>query len=189
MSINYPRTLIASNSPRSTPIIAQTCDFHFIYQVLHHFIYALINAIIYKNIPYIFLTPIAMRMTQWGSKNLGDKGLSAIQILRSFYGPSMYINTAEKVSGIPSSWPGYILQIGSTGEDVKIIQRQLNAIANNYPALPKLKVDGIYGPKTAAAVKKFQEVFRMPISGKVNYPTWYRISDIYVAVSRLAELQ
>ena len=128
-------------------------------------------------------------MTQWGSKNLGDKGLTPIQILRSFYGPSMYINTAEKVSGVPSSWPGYILQVGSTGENVKIIQRQLNAISNNYPAIPKLKVDGQYGPKTAATVKKFQEVFRMPISGKVDYPTWYRISDIFVAVTRLAELQ
>ena len=101
----------------------------------------------------------------------------------------MYINTTEKVSGIPSSWPGYILQIGSTGENVKIIQRQLNGISKNYPAIPKLKVDGEYGPKTAATVKKSQDVFRMPVSGKVDYPTWYRISDIYVAVSRLAELQ
>jgi len=101
----------------------------------------------------------------------------------------MYINTAEKVSGVPSSWPGYILQVGSTGKNVRTIQKQLNAISNNYPAIPKLKVDGQYGPKTAATVEKFQEVFHMPISGKVDYPTWYKISDIFVAVTRLAELQ
>ncbi|QUH28381.1 peptidoglycan-binding protein [Vallitalea guaymasensis] len=127
-------------------------------------------------------------MTQWGSKYRGDLGDDAIEILRYFYGSDMYINTAEKVSGIPSSFPGYNLQQGSTGEPVRVIQRQLNAISKNYPAIPRLKVDGVYGPKTKEAVEIFQKAFLLPVTGIVDYPTWYKISDIFVAVTRLAEL-
>jgi hypothetical protein len=127
-------------------------------------------------------------MTQWGSKEMGEEGSSPIEILRFYYGQDVYINTAEKVSGVPSSFPGYNLQIGSSGEEVRTIQKQLNEIAKSYPAIPKVKVDGLFGPATEAAVKKFQEVFNMPQVGIVDYPTWYRISDIFVAVTRLAEL-
>ena len=127
-------------------------------------------------------------MTQWGSKYLGDQGYSAIEILRYFYGNSMYINTAEQVSGVPASWPRVDLQIGSRGNNVRVIQEQLNAIARNYPAIPTVTVDGIFGPATRAAVQKFQSVFNLPDSGVVDYPTWYKISEIYVAVTRIAEL-
>ena len=127
-------------------------------------------------------------MTQWGSKYLGDQGYSAIEILRYFYGNSMYINTAEQVSGVPASWPRVDLQVGSRGNNVRVIQEQLNAIARNYPAIPTVTVDGIFGPETRAAVQKFQSVFNLPVSGVVDYPTWYKISEIYVAVTRIAEL-
>ena len=127
-------------------------------------------------------------MTQWGSKYLGDQGYSAIEILRYFYGNSMYINTAEQVSGVPASWPRVDLQVGSRGNNVRVIQEQLNAIARNYPAIPTVTVDGIFGPETRAAVQKFQSVFNLPDSGVVDYPTWYKISEIYVAVTRIAEL-
>ena len=127
-------------------------------------------------------------MTQWGSKSLGDQGFSAIEILRYFYGNDMYINVAEAVSGIPASWPGYDLDIGATGQKVRQIQEQLNTIAGSYPALPVISADGIYGEKTRDAVKKFQNVFGLPQTGIVDYPTWYKIQEIYVAVSRIAEL-
>lgn len=126
-------------------------------------------------------------LSQWGSKYLGDQGYSAIEIIRYYYGNNMYINTAEDISGIPSSWPGYNLTIGSTGNKVPQMQRQLNRIAQNYPAIPKVAEDGIYGRKTADAVKVFQRVFGLPQSGIVDYPTWYKISAIYVAVTRIAE--
>ena len=84
-------------------------------------------------------------MTQWGSKELGDQGYSPIEILRYFYGDDMYINTAEEISGIPASWPGYTLEEGSSGEKVRQMQEQLNVIAGAYPALPKITADGIYG--------------------------------------------
>ena len=127
-------------------------------------------------------------MTQWGSKSLGDQGYSAIEILRYYYGDDMYINTAEAISGIPSSWPGYNLENGSSGAKVRQLQEQINVIAGAYPAIPKLTADGIYGPATAAAVSKFQSVFGLPATGIVDYPTWYKISEIYVGVTRIAEL-
>ena len=127
-------------------------------------------------------------MTQWGSKELGDQGYSPIEILRYFYGDDMYINSAEEISGIPASWPGYTLEEGSSGAKVKQMQEQLNVIAGAYPALSKISADGIYGPATANAVKEFQSVFGLPATGKVDYPTWYKISEIYVGVSRIAEL-
>ena len=127
-------------------------------------------------------------MTQWGSKSLGDQGYSPIEILRYFYGNDMYINVAEEISGIPSSWPGYDLNIGATGEKVRQLQEQLNVIAGAYSAIPKVGEDGIYGERTSESVRKFQNVFGLPETGITDYPTWYKIQEIYVAVSRIAEL-
>ncbi len=127
-------------------------------------------------------------MTQWGSKYLGDQGYRAIEILRYFYGNSMYINVAEAVSGIPSSYPGYALRVGSSGPSVRKIQEQLNVISNNYPLIPKLTADGIFGTKTQNAVKVFQRIFGLTQDGIVGSRTWYRIQEIYVAVTRIAEL-
>lgn len=127
-------------------------------------------------------------MSQWGSKSLGDQGYSAIQIIRYYYGNNMYINTATEVSGVPRSWPGSNLTIGSSGDNVRTIQTQLNRIAQVYTAIPTLAVDGIYGPKTAASVRAFQQIFSLPATGVVDIGTWYKISAIYVAVTRIAEL-
>ena len=127
-------------------------------------------------------------MTQWGSCSLGEQGYSAIQILRYYYGDDMYINTAESIAGIPSSWPGYDLDTGATGSKVRQMQEQLNTIAGAYPALPRIDADGVYGPATKAAVRKFQSIFGLPATGIVDYPTWYKISEVYVGVSRIAEL-
>lgn len=127
-------------------------------------------------------------MTQWGSKYLGDQGRSAIEILRHFYGASMYINTAPEVAGVPASWPGTNLTVGSTGNSVRMIQEQLNRIADTYTLIQKVALDGNYGPQTAEAVTTFQRIFNLPQTGVVDFTTWYRISGIYVAVTRIAEL-
>ena len=127
-------------------------------------------------------------MTQWGSKYLGDQGYAPIEILRYYYGENMYINTAEQIAGIPASWPGYDLTIGSSGDKVRQMQEQINRIARDYPSIPTIAADGQYGESTAAAVRKFQNVFGLPETGVVDYPTWYKISEIYVGVSRIAEL-
>jgi hypothetical protein len=126
-------------------------------------------------------------LSQWGSKYLGDEGYSAIEIVRYYFGNDMYINSAQSIAGVPSSWPGYNLNIGSSGEKVRQMQQQLNRIAQNYPAIPVIAADGIYGNRTAEAVRAFQRIFNLPQSGVVDYPTWYQISNIYVGVSRIAE--
>lgn len=127
-------------------------------------------------------------MTQWGSCELGEAGYSPIEILRNFYGDDMYINTAEQISGIPASWPGYDLKIGATGDKVRQLQEQLDAISSVYTAIPNISPDGIYGPATAEAVRKFQSIFGLPQTGVVDFATWYKISHIYVGITRIAEL-
>ena len=126
-------------------------------------------------------------LSQWGSKYLGDQGYTPIQIIRYYYGSDMYINTAVAVSGVPSSWPGYNLNIGASGDKVLQIQQQLNRISQNYPAIPRITADGIYGSRTAEAERVFQRVFNLPQTGIVDYPTWYKISEVFVGVSRLSE--
>ena len=126
-------------------------------------------------------------LSQWGSKSLGDAGYSAIDIIHYYYGDDMYINSADAISGVPSSWPGYTLAIGSSSEKVRQLQEQLNRIAKNYPAIPKLNADGVYGPSTAESVRIFQRVFDLPQTGTVDFATWYKISDLYVGVSQIAE--
>ena len=128
-------------------------------------------------------------MSQWGSKNLADQGYSTIQILRNYYGDNMYINTAEEISGIPSSWPGYDLTIGSSGNKVLQMQEQLNVIAEVYSSIPTVYENGYFDEETQDAVEAFQRLFGLPVSGIVDYPTWYKIQSIYVAVTRIAELQ
>ena len=127
-------------------------------------------------------------LSQWGSKSLADDGYSTIDILRYYYGDSMYINTAEKIADIPASWPGSDLTVGSTGAKVLQMQEQLNAIANVYTSIPKIAEDGIFGSDTATAVRQFQSIFGLGATGIVDYPTWYKISEIYVGISRIAEL-
>ena len=127
-------------------------------------------------------------MSQWGSKDLGDRGYSAIEIIRNYYGNSMYIRTAELISGIPSSWPGYNLTVGSTGDKVRQMQEQLNRIAQVYTSIPQIAVDGIFGENTRRAVEQFQSVFGLARDGIVGFKTWYKISQIYVGITRIAEL-
>ena len=127
-------------------------------------------------------------MSQWGSKSLGEQGYSPIEIIRNYYGSSMYINTAEQISGIPSSWPGYDLSIGSTGDKVRQMQEQLDRIAQVYTAIPSIAADGIFGQNTRQAVLEFQNIFGLPQTGVVDFKTWYKISQIYVGITRIAEL-
>lgn len=127
-------------------------------------------------------------MTQWGSLSLGERGYSPIEILRHFYGSNMYINTAEQISGIPASWPGENLTIGSSGQKVQMVQEQLDTVSTVYSAIPRITPDGFYGPATAEAVRVFQSIFGLPQTGVIDFATWYNISHIYVGITRIAEL-
>ena len=94
----------------------------------------------------------------------------------------------EKNGTFASPAPRVDLTIGSTGEKVRQIQEELARISRSYPAIPTVTPDGIYGPATREAVEVFQRVFGLPVTGVIDYRTWYKISEIYVAVSRIAEL-
>ena len=125
-------------------------------------------------------------LSQWGSQALGEQGWDAISILRRYYGSDIYLAPAEKVEGVPMSFGGTTLSLGSAGEDVRTIQLQLNRIRENFPALPAVRADGVYGEETEEAVRTFQSIFHMPQTGEVDFATWYSISNIYVAVAKLA---
>lgn len=127
-------------------------------------------------------------LSQWGSKSLADDGLTATQILKYYYGDNLYIESAVEVAGVPYSWPGAPLSIGSSGDNVRKLQTELNTISRGYPLIPKLAVDGVFGEQTAQAVRVFQQIFGLPQTGVVDYTTWYKISEIFVGVSRIAEL-
>lgn len=126
-------------------------------------------------------------MTQWGSKALGDEGKSAEEILRFYYG-NITLATAPQVEGNPESYPGTPLTIGSSGSAVRTIQTQLNRISQNYPLIPKVAVSGTFDEATEEAVRTFQQIFNLTQDGIVGKATWYEISRIYVAVTKLAEL-
>ena len=128
------------------------------------------------------------QMTQWGSKDLGDQGYDYEGILRYFYGNNITFTQANIVSGVPVSFPGFTLQVGYENNYVRTIQNQLNAISNSYPAVPKVAEDGIYGEATANAVRTFQQIFGLPQTGVVDFKTWYEISRVYVATTKIASL-
>ena len=128
-------------------------------------------------------------LSQWGSQNLAQQGYNSTQILRSYYGDVEIVPNAP-IRGYTSSYPGTPLRRGSTGPNVVVVQVELNRIAQNYPAIPKIaNVDGIFGSRTEASVRKFQEVFGLAADGIVGKETWYELVRIYTAVTRLSELR
>lgn len=128
-------------------------------------------------------------LSQWGSQNLAQQGYDAIQIIRSYYGNVEIVNNAP-IQGITSSYPGTPLRRGTTGPSVVTVQVELNRIAQNFPAIPKLSnVDGIYGSRTEASVRRFQEIFGLTPDGIVGKATWYELVRLYTAVTSLAELR
>ncbi len=128
-------------------------------------------------------------LSQWGSQNLARQGYSSTQIIRSYYGNVEIVNDAP-IMGISTSYPGTALRRGSSGPYVVVVQTSLNRIAQNYPAIPKLaSVDGIFGSRTEASVRKFQEIFGLAVDGVVGKATWYALVRLYTAVTRLSELR
>lgn len=128
-------------------------------------------------------------LSQWGTVELAEQGLSSIDILRNYYGDTIEVVTNAPVRNNQPSYPGTPLQLGSTGNDVLTKQIQLNRISRNYPAIPKIDtVDGVFGTATEDAVVAFQEIFNLTPDGIIGKETWYRIAFLYNSVKRLAEL-
>ncbi|MFD3155514.1 peptidoglycan-binding protein [Haloimpatiens sp. FM7330] len=117
------------------------------------------------------------------AKYLGDNGKNVYEILTKFYGNDIEFVTASKIEGISKSYPGYVLQIGCKSNCVRTIQKYLNSISLIYPSIGTNIVEGVYDDKLKKQVFKFQEIFNLTNSGKVDYATWYKISEIYSGVS------
>lgn len=129
-------------------------------------------------------------LQQWGTVGLANDGLTPYEILQHYYGKDIDIVRAAEIRGTEPSYPEVPLRIGMIGNDVQTIQMQLNRIAGNFPAIPKIaEVDGIYDEHTAESVRVFQSVFDLPETGVVDAQTWYRISLIYTSVKHLSDLQ
>lgn len=128
-------------------------------------------------------------LSQWGSQNLALQGYNSTQIIRSYYGNVEIVNNAP-VQGLTSSYPGTPLRRGSSGPNVVVIQVELNRISQNYPAIPKIEnVDGIFGSRTEASVRAFQQIFNLSPDGIVGKATWYALVRLYTAVTKLSELR
>ena len=128
-------------------------------------------------------------LSQWGSQKLAQNGKSYLEILQNYYGNIEIVRNAP-IRGNFASYPGRILSLGAAGPNVVVVQTELNRIAQNYPAIPKVPVvDGIYGVKTQASVKKFQEIFDLTPDGIVGQATWYALVRLYTAVLSLSELR
>ncbi len=127
-------------------------------------------------------------LSQWGTVELAEQGLVPYEILQRYYGDDINIVFNAPVEGIERSYPGIPLRQGSAGEDVRILQRQLNRISDNYPAIPKVLVDGFFGVETEEAVREFQKIFNLTADGIVGKATWYKVKAIYTGVKGLSEL-
>ena len=128
-------------------------------------------------------------LSQWGSQNLAQQGYTSDQILRNYYGNVETVFNAP-IRGITSSYPGTPLRRGSSGPNVVVLQVALNRVSQNYPAIPKVPaVDGIFGSRTEAAVRAFQQIFGLTADGIVGPATWYEIVRLYTAVTNLSELR
>lgn len=128
-------------------------------------------------------------LSQWGTVTLAEQGLTPYEILQTYYGDNISILTDAPVENIAESYPGTPLRLGDVSNEVKIIQTQLNRIAQNYPAIPKIRLEnGLFGNDTEEAVRSFQEIFSLPVTGTVDKATWYAIKRYYNGVKQLAEL-
>lgn len=128
-------------------------------------------------------------LSQWGTVSLANRGRTPLQILRSYYPKDIEIAETNTISGVLTSYPGTALRAGSTGLDVQTIQTWLNRIRRNYPAIPAITdTAGVFQNSTKAAVIKFQSIFGLTPDGIVGKSTWYKISRLYTAVTKLAEL-
>lgn len=128
-------------------------------------------------------------LSQWGTVDLANQGYTALQILEYYYGTDISIVENAPVGDETESYPGRPLRVGSAGNDVSILQQELTRIKKNYPALPEITdVAGIYGITTEAAVRSFQQIFSLPVTGEVDKSTWYKIKRYYNGVKNLADL-
>ena len=127
--------------------------------------------------------------SQWGSVTLANQGKTPLEILKNYYGNDISIKYNAPVGDLSQGYPGYSISLGNAGNPVLAIQRDLRRIRKNYPAIPNItNTLGIYDEETENAVKTFQEIFNLPVTGIVDKATWYKIKYVYTSVKKLSDL-
>lgn len=127
-------------------------------------------------------------LKQWGSFELANQGKNYEEILKIYYGDNIYIVNNAKQEEVVKSYPGYELKIGDAGNDILIIKRQLNRIKRSYPSLLLINIDEYFDTQLEDAIKDFQNVFNLPITGIINEATWYKIKYIYNSVLKITNI-
>lgn len=128
-------------------------------------------------------------LSQWGTVELANQGMTPYEILQYYYGDDIDIVTDAEVRISSPSYPGTPLSLGDASNEVKTLQIQLNRVSRDYPAIGKISpVDGLFGPETEDSVKNFQRIFNLPVTGVVNKATWYKLSYLFASVKKLSEL-
>lgn len=146
-----------------------------------------------------FLEPLAAKfcngttstcdgLSQWGSQEKAQNGETAFAILQDYYGQD--IELVENAPILPQSetYPGEPLTLGQTSPYVAYLQTELNRISQNYPAIGKVRVSGVFDEATDNAVRAFQAIFSLTSDGIVGPVTWNALSRVYVAATKLSEL-
>jgi peptidoglycan hydrolase-like protein with peptidoglycan-binding domain len=127
-------------------------------------------------------------MYQWGSVDLANQGYSALEILKYYYGNDITIVENTAPGEMTRTYPGEPLVLGDSGISVFRMQHSLLRISDSFPLLPKVEITGYFDEATENAVRVFQEIFNLPVTGVVDSNTWYRIRYIYIAVASLSQL-
>lgn len=129
-------------------------------------------------------------MSQWGSYDLANQGLNALEILRYYYGDDIQLVSTNNIQDIEYSYPGRALRRGDTSPDVYIMQYYLNRIAIDYPNIYKIyPANGVFSLLMEQSVKNFQRQFNLEPDGIIGKATWYKINYIYLSVTKLAQLE
>ncbi len=128
-------------------------------------------------------------LSQWGTVALANQGYTPYRILQYYYGNDIDIVKNAPIKSNTPTYPGTPLRLGTGGEEVIEIQRELNRIAANYPSIPKISGSrGYFEQTTQNAVRQFQQIFNLESDGVVGKDTWYKIKRIYNGIKGLSEL-
>lgn len=117
---------------------------------------------------------------------MAEKGSTVYDILRKYYGEDIVMIQNAPRQGERERFLGTPLMRGASGDNICIIKRQLNRIGRNYPAIMPLADENpdFDGP-CERAVRAFQYIFDLPVTGVLDKATWYNIKRICAGIEQI----
>ncbi|MBQ4120514.1 MAG: peptidoglycan-binding protein [Clostridia bacterium] len=116
---------------------------------------------------------------EWGLPVTGEVDLITWNLLFDVFRADVATVPGNVFSNVAKPFPGVTLRVGSRGEDVLDVQRYINRIAEDFPAVPSVSEDGIFGDATENAIFVIQEGGGLPVTGVVDVSTWELIARVY----------